>query len=163
MANLSTGPFFIPKFIQGTSHTPINILILTIGNLTNRTLSVRTGIYQASIPSFQIVPLLPEADFTLPPNKVASIATPLFKTSSTTITETDTMMLTDSQVLVVTVSGDIEKSGRLAQVSITGGFSSDGTSLDISEPTMFFRHDDFVGFHNHHIGPIHHPLEHNHE
>ncbi|MEH7483961.1 hypothetical protein V7157_23420 [Neobacillus drentensis] len=46
--------------------------------------------------------------------------------------------------MLVTVRGDVEESGDLIQVSVTGGFSSDDSSLDESEPTMFFRHADFV-------------------
>ncbi|MCM2534529.1 hypothetical protein NDK43_22010 [Neobacillus pocheonensis] len=59
----------------------------------------------------------------------------------------------DPRALIVTVSGDVEKSGDKILVSLTGGFSSDGNSLDISEPTMFYRHEDFVEVnvdHHHH-------------
>ncbi|MBT2736601.1 hypothetical protein [Bacillus sp. ISL-7] len=52
--------------------------------------------------------------------------------------------------MIVTVSGDVEESGDLIEVSVKGGFSSDGSSLDVSEPTMFFRHEDFVVVHDDH-------------
>ncbi|MBT2736607.1 hypothetical protein [Bacillus sp. ISL-7] len=66
------------------------------------------------------------------------------------ITDTSTTAAGDPRALIVTVSGDVEESGDEILVSVTGGFSSDGSSLDVSEPTMFFRHEDFVVVHDDH-------------
>ncbi|WP_144562390.1 hypothetical protein [Neobacillus bataviensis] len=75
------------------------------------------------------------------------------------ITDTSTTVANDPRALIVTVSGDVEKSGDEILVSVTGGFSSDGSSLDTSEPTMFFRHEDFVVVHHEHHHHHHHPLK----
>ncbi|WP_144549668.1 hypothetical protein [Bacillus sp. X1(2014)] len=153
MATLRTGPFFIPNFVH-LPPNPCNIVVLTFSNQTNQTLTVIARVDQVFyppsplFPPHPIVPLIPPSPFTLPPNTSTRIIVPLFPpipiAPDSTDTETATTPLGGGQALIVTVSGDIVKSGDLIQASVTGGFSDDNTSLDFSEATMFFRHDDFV-------------------
>ncbi|MDN3015633.1 hypothetical protein PH210_05345 [Paenibacillus sp. BSR1-1] len=160
MAIFRTGPFLIPNFTLGTH--PINIIIVTLSNLTNRTLNVRAMIKQSSTSSDPVdspvsfSPLLPAKDISLPPNTVSRMAVPL---SVTNPTESNTTQPNSQRILSVIVSGDIRKSGDLVQVTVAGGSSSDGYSLDISEPTLFFRHSDFVEVHHYHPFPFYHPLD----
>ncbi|MBT2658389.1 hypothetical protein J7E81_24720 [Bacillus sp. ISL-18] len=92
--------------------------------------------------------LVPPNPMTLPPNTAGGVAVPVF--TPIPITDTTATASGDPRALIVTVSGDVEESGDLIEVSVTGGFSSDGSSLDVSEPTMFFRHEDFVQVHDEH-------------
>lgn len=103
------------------------------------------------VPPVPISPLFPETDVSLTPFTVANIAVPLFDTTTTDI---NTILRRCPRVLPVIVGDDIRKSGDLVQVSATEGFSSDCFSLDISEPTMLFRYDDFVKVHNYHSKPF---------
>ncbi|MGR9594599.1 hypothetical protein [Bacillus thuringiensis] len=58
----------------------------------------------------------------------------------------------DPQVLIVTISGDVDLSRDLIEVSATAGFSSDGAqTLDEAEPTMFFRNQDFIAVSGGHL------------
>lgn len=68
--------------------------------------------------------------------------------------------------MIISISGNVDKSSRdLIQICVTGGFSSyGGSSLNEAEPTMFFRHADFVVIHrNDSPNPPYHPLESNHD
>ncbi|TWE08756.1 hypothetical protein FB550_101784 [Neobacillus bataviensis] len=162
MATLRTGPFLIPIF---THHppSPCNIVIVTLSNQTNRTLTATVRIDQVIWPPGPIFPpqpltvLFPPNPMTLPPNTAGGFAVPVF--NPIPITDTSTTVANDPRALIVTVSGDVEKSGDEILVSVTGGFSSDGSSLDTSEPTMFFRHEDFVVVHHEHHHHHHHPLK----
>ncbi|WP_223595662.1 hypothetical protein [Neobacillus bataviensis] len=160
MAILRTGPFLIPNFTLGAR--PINIIIVTLSNLTNRILNVRAMIKQSSTASVPVIspvsfsPLLPATDISLPPNSVSSMSVPLSLANST---ESKTTQPNSPRILSVIVSGDIRKSGDLVQVTVAGGSSSDGYSLDISDPTLFFRHSDFVEVHHYHPFPFYHPLD----
>ncbi|MBT2736609.1 hypothetical protein [Bacillus sp. ISL-7] len=163
IATLRTGPFLIPIF---THHppSPCNIVIVTLSNQTNRTLTATVRIDQVILLPSPIAPpapwtvLFPSSPMTLPPNTAGGFAVPVFTPSP--ITDATVTAAGDPRALIVTVSGDVEESGDLIEVSVTGGFSSDGSSLDESEPTMFFRHDDFVVVHD---GHNHHHHHHNDE
>ncbi|MBT2701132.1 hypothetical protein J7E79_28000 [Bacillus sp. ISL-40] len=153
IATLRTGPFLIPIFTHHPPN-PCNIVIVTLSNQTNRTLTATVRIDQVILlpsptaPPAPILVLLPPSSFTLPPNTAAGVAVPVF--TPIPITDTTVTAAGDPRALIVTVSGDVEESGDEILVSVTGGFSSDGSSLDESEPTMFFRHEDFVVVHRHH-------------
>jgi len=161
IATLRTGPFLIPIFTHHPPN-PCNIVIVTLSNQTNRTLTATVRIDQVIWPPGPLYPpqpvvvLLPPQTFTLSSNTAAGIAVPVFTPSP--ITDTNVTAAGDPRALIVSVTGDIEKSGDLIQVSVTGGFSSDGSSLDVSEPTMFFRHEDFVVVHHEHHYHHHHHL-----
>lgn len=102
-----------------------------------------------------MTPVFPPVPMRLTPSSVVMLAQNIAPASPP-----DTSSSTNPQVLVVIVSGDVDISGYLIQVSVSGGFSSDGgQSLDDVEPTMFFRHDDFVIVHSNHPRPFHHPLD----
>ncbi|TWE08757.1 hypothetical protein FB550_101785 [Neobacillus bataviensis] len=153
IATLRTGPFLLPIF---THHppSPCNIVIVTLSNQTNRTLTATVRIDQVIFPPNPVFPpqpilqLVPPQPFRLTPNTAAGFAVPVF--TPIPITDATATAAGDPRALIVTVSGDVEKSGDEILVSVTGGFSSDGSSLDTSEPTMFFRHDDFVEVHDDH-------------
>jgi len=157
IATLRTGPFLIPIF---THHppSPCNIVIVTLSNQTNRTLTATVRIDQVIWPPQPVYPpspfvvLYPPNPFTLPPDTAGGFAVPVF--TPIPITDATATAAGDPRALIVTVSGDVEESGDKILVSVTGGFSSDGSSLDTSEPTMFFRHEDFVvvddDHHHHH-------------
>lgn len=160
MATLRTGPFMVPNFT--CSGTPITHLFLNFTNLSRRTLTATVRVDQILYPSTQVHPpaqmtvLLPPTPIRLTPSSGVMLAQQIVPTTTNS---------TDPQVLVVTVSGDVDLAGDLIEVSVGGGFSSDGgASLDDAEPTMFFRHSDFkVVSGGHHEPYHHHPLSPKHD
>jgi hypothetical protein len=143
MATLSTGPFLVPNFTHHP-YSPCNTLVVLLSNQTNHTLTATVRITQVVNPPVVVPPI----DFKLPPHTMAGINQPLF--IDATSTATSITASNNPRALIVTISGDVEKSGNKIQISVTGGFSSDGSSLDFSEATMFFRHEDFIVVSGHH-------------
>lgn len=137
MATLSTGPFLVPNFTHHP-YSPCNALVVLLSNQTNQTLTATVRIAQVVNPPV----IVPPTEFILPPNTAAGINQPLF--IDVTSTAPGTTASSNPRALIVTISGDVDKSGNKIQVSVTGGFSSDGSSLDFSEANMFFRHKDFI-------------------
>ncbi|WP_026576743.1 hypothetical protein [Bacillus sp. UNC438CL73TsuS30] len=152
MATLRSGPFLVPT--QTCSGRPVTHMFLTFTNLTTRTLTVvhRTdsafvaGAPPAPVfpPSPIMNPLYPPNPCTLAPRSAAMIAVPVFFALTTEEAATPDQPTGPQQVLVVTVSGDIDFIGDQIQVSVTGGFSLNGISLTESEPAMFIKHENFV-------------------
>jgi hypothetical protein len=173
MATLSTGPFVVPRRI--CNGNPVNFFFISFTNLSNRMLTVTLKIHQIFTPpnaihsSYTNPPpspcslIHPPALIRVEPNSAVmlsqSVVPPLPINNSKTASN-------DQLVLIISISGNVDKSSRdLIQICVTGGFSSDGgSSLNEAEPTMFFRHADFVVIHrNDSPNPPHHPLEPNHD
>ncbi len=157
MAILRTWPFRFPNFVQAPPNSmfvqlppyPVNILMVTLTNQTNRTLSATVEITRSLLPANSVHPatpmevLLPVTRFTLTPNTSSGVAQSLVVPSDST---------NPQQVLMVEIGGDVKPAGELLQAGVTGGFSSDGVTLDFAEPTMLFRHEDLVDTHrDHHV------------
>ncbi|MCM2531933.1 hypothetical protein NDK43_05440 [Neobacillus pocheonensis] len=104
---------------------------MTLSNQKNQTLRATVRIDQVVFPLNPIYPLqpvtvlLPPTNFNLPPNTAAGINVPLFIDTG----GTSAAASSDPRALIVTVSGDVEKSGDKILVSVTGGFSSNGSSF----------------------------------
>lgn len=160
MATLCTGPFLVPK--HTCNGNPVNFFFVCFTNLSNQrltaTLKMDHVFTQPNQPQSPCIPLHPSASIRVEPNSAVmlshSVYPPMPSSNSNTLSNAP-------HVLIVTVSGDVDKSSDLIQVCVTGGFSSDGgSSLFEAEPTMFFRHDDFIVVHHGAPpNPPHHPLK----
>lgn len=141
MSVLSTGPFIVLK--RTCSGKPITHLFLNFVNLSNRTLTAFLQIHQGFPTS-----LSPAQVFysPLPISPLYTSPVPIRLTGSSVLLLAQQIApATAPQVLIVTISGDVNLSGDLIEVSVTAGFSSDGSqTLDETEPTMFFRNQDFI-------------------
>ncbi|KSU81987.1 hypothetical protein GA0061096_3583 [Fictibacillus enclensis] len=156
MAILRTGPFLIPD--STCNGNPITHLFVSLANLSNRTLDANVRIDQSLatarrypsdpvLPNDPITPLAPtdpvrilRRSLVLRSYQIATVPPPLDDGEVTA----NAKATTDPLVLIVTISGDVELTADEIEVSVTGGFSSDGSSLEDAEPTIFFRHGDFV-------------------
>jgi len=149
VAIIRTGPFLVPS--RTSSGNPITHLFLTFTNLTQRTLTATVRIDQGFLvgtPPSPLTELLPATPISLTPDSFVLLAQ--------TIVPQTTPTFTGPQILIITINGEVSHSGNQIQVSVTGGFSSDGSTLDEPEPTMFFPHDHFSGVHHKH--QFRHPL-----
>ncbi|MEH7253564.1 hypothetical protein V7111_15675 [Neobacillus niacini] len=159
MATLCTGPFLVPK--HTCNGNPVNFFFICFTNLSNRRLTATVKMdhvfIQPNQPQSPCIPLHPPASIRVEPNSAVILSHSVFPP----IPISNSNPLSNSpHVLIVTVSGNVDKSRDFIQVCVTGGFSSDGgSSLSEAEPTMFFRHDDFIVVHHGDL-PIspHHPL-----
>ena len=165
MPSLTTGPFLVPN--KTSSGNPINYVFISLANLSSTNLTVSLEIHQGllvsdpngtNFPSSAMTSLLPSVPITLAPSSVAMFSQKIEQsTTPADSTQTEAASTDDStkdaathsnpQVLVVTVSGDVVKPGDLIQVSVTGGFSSDGFSLEDAVPMLSFRHADLEHVH----------------
>ncbi|NRD79618.1 hypothetical protein HPT25_19845 [Bacillus sp. BRMEA1] len=150
MSILRTGPFLVPKVTS--KGNPITHLFITFTNLSGRTLNAILQVHQGfpqtqKYPSGPALPpskmvASPPAAIKLKIDSVALLAQPIVDLSPT---PSPTPGGQASQVLNVTIMGDVALSGDLIEVSVTAGFSADGgQTLNDAESTMFFRNQDFI-------------------
>ena len=104
MAILKTGPLAVPTFVLPSG--PCNILLVVLTNPTARTLTAFVQVDQAvcslvnnQVPSCPWTVLLPPEPIRLAPNTATLIAVPL------------PVLDPPSRSVMVTVSGDVHKSG----------------------------------------------------
>lgn len=160
MPSLTTGPILVPN--KTSSGNPINHVFISLTNLSRTALTVYVEIHQAllvsdpngsNFPSSEMTALLPSVPITLAPSSAVMFSqkieqsTPPTEADSTDDSTKDAATQSNPQILVVTISGDVTKPGDLIQVSVTGGFSSDGFSLEDAVPMISFRHADLEHVH----------------
>jgi hypothetical protein len=122
---ITTGPSVVPFKMTGDPvGGPPDTLFVTLKNHTNRTL-------QADI-IFSVCPLL---------NSIGT-ETDFFGSSILDPKSCGTLgfSIVPNNVVRITVVGDVNLDAREIEVTVYGRRTSDG----MHEPTMYFRHDDFV-------------------
>ncbi len=127
---ITSGPFFIPLFIDGTSNLPVDRLLIGLKNPTSHTKTVCVTVDRCADTIFPTT--APESTIlnqlvTLPPEH----CTVLRIFAGPTTFQGDNM-------LRVTVEGDTDKEAEGIEVALFGG--NDGRPT----VTMVFKHEDFI-------------------
>ncbi|UAL54364.1 MULTISPECIES: hypothetical protein [Metabacillus] len=135
MSSITTGPFRVPVSFPGGSPSR---LIITLKNHTDKVKDVRVVVQECPAPT---QPLFPSGARCVVSNETPEIV----------ICDEDIVLGSQScrQVFVdvairniyrVTVIGKIKENEKDVEVSVVGS----DINLQFHEPTMFFRHEDFV-------------------
>jgi hypothetical protein len=137
MTRITTGPFRVPVSFPGGSPTR---LIINIKNHTDEDKDVRVVVHECPAPT------APSAVF--PPGVRCVVSN---ETAKIEICDEKIKLNSQScrQVFVtvairniyrVTIKGDVEEDAEEVEVSVVGS----DANFQFHEPTMFFRHEDFV-------------------
>ena len=124
---ITTGPFRVPSdWVAGQG------LVVTLLNPTNQARTVRVVVDEVIF----------DGDPPACPNTQVAVMTPICQVDVTVpalrAVQTQATGFTADDVLRVTVSGATDDEGGLVEVSVVGDRNG------AAEPTMFFRHGDFV-------------------
>ncbi|WP_223593912.1 hypothetical protein [Neobacillus bataviensis] len=130
---ITTGPFKVPAKISGDPAGSFpNITQIQFKNPTTKDFTIDMIIDFATSSSGPEQQLPPTRNFLVPHNSTRVIF--LFGYAP-------------NYILRVTVKGDVDEDAEKVEVTVVGFRSSD----NMHEPTMFFRHSDFVEVENLHI------------
>ena len=127
---ITSGPFFIPLFIDGTSNLPVDRLLIGLKNPTNQTKTVCVTVDRCAdtiFPTTAPESTIHNQQVTLP----SEHCTVLRIFAGPTTFQGDNM-------LRVTVEGDTDKEAEGIEVALLGG--NDGRPT----VTMVFKHEDFI-------------------
>jgi hypothetical protein len=129
---ITSGPFFVPLFLDGTGPLPVDYLLIGFKNLSSRESTVRV-----------IVKVCRET-LLYPPNTPPEIT--IYRQIVKMPPETCAVIRLDAgedtfqgnNLLRVTIEGDVYENGKGVLVALSGG--SDGRST----VSMVFKHADFI-------------------
>ncbi|MXQ55264.1 hypothetical protein [Shimazuella alba] len=127
---ITSGPFFVPLFIDGTSNLPVDRLLIGLKNPTDSSRTVRVIVDRSEDVLFPAT-----APETIILNQVVTL--PADNSTVLTIFAGPTTFQGDN-ILRVTVVGDTDEDAEGIEVALFGG--NDG------RPTvsMIFKHEDFI-------------------
>lgn len=130
---ITTGPFHVP-FTPDPNSGNNNGLNIVLKNHTDSTRTVQVRVDRCTSVVFPATslegpPVLPDTTVTLQPDQCTIVS----------------VGISPFTILRVRIEGDIDLDAKKIEVSVTGGilFVSAGL-VQFADPTLFFRHDDFV-------------------
>lgn len=136
---ITTGPFRVPQAIVGTGNAPV-LLIVNLKNPTNSRKKVKV-IVEQSEPIFP-VPVIPQGERCVVTDEIPEdvICDEVIKLDPDTVRQVYVLIITTTTVMRVTVKGDVDEDAEKVEVSVVGTDEIGNQH----EPSMFFRHEDFV-------------------
>ncbi|HWO75346.1 MAG TPA: hypothetical protein VNM69_05410 [Bacillus sp. (in: firmicutes)] len=137
MAKITTGPFRAPVEIPG-ANALVAFIIITLKNHTDEQKEVRVIVHECPAP---VPPTIPGGQncAVSPETLEVEICNENVVLNNNRCRQVFVIAITN-RIYRVTISGDIGVHSEEVEVSVVGtdaGFS-------VHEPTMFFRHDDFI-------------------
>lgn len=119
--SITTGPFRAPQLLQ--NDTPPTVLAIDLKNVTDSSKTVRVRVDSSEISETPVADTnIFDQTVTLSPNTSISLS----------------VTITPAAVYKVTLTGDVDEDAEGIEASVNGGGGG------YHEPTMFFRHEDFV-------------------
>lgn len=129
--SITSGPFFVPLYLDGTSSLGVDYLLIGFKNIADRTSKVQVYVHVCKDP-FLYPGISPE--ITIFHEKVKIPA------GSCTVVRVDAGKKTfqGNNMLRVTIEGDTAEDAEAIVVALFGGSDSRPT------PSMIFKHGDFI-------------------
>ncbi|USK27367.1 hypothetical protein LIT32_18030 [Bacillus sp. CMF21] len=138
---ITTGPFRVPQAIIGATNPGASpfLLIVNFKNPTDKEKEVRVIVEECQPPT---VPVIPLGERCAVSNQVAEIeiCDEVIFLDSHRCRQLFLQIPISTVILRVTVIGDVDEDSKKVEVSVIG---TDSLGLN-HEPSMFFRHEDFV-------------------
>jgi hypothetical protein len=135
---ITTGPFRVPQRVTGTIGPPSRVFV-NLKNPTHSEKKVRVIVEEC--PPIQ-VPVVPPGERCAVSNQVTAIeiCNEVITLNPESCRQLFLQLTVSTVILRITVKGDVDEDAEKVEVSVIG---TDSSGIN-HEPTMFFRHEDFV-------------------
>lgn len=138
---LTSGPFFVPLSLDGTSSGSVDFLLIGFKNLADEQSTVNLSVHVCRDP-FLYPGISPEVPVPITISTGTYTELPVdIPAGSCTVVKVDAGQGTfrGNNMLRVTVEGDLDEDGEGVVVALSGGKTDGRTAV-----SMVFKHDDFI-------------------